>query len=807
MEQRIRKTLTPGFGLFSWFLAFVMTQFLLANIAEADWVNGFTALRSMGIVAALVGGILVLWRSLPSMLAHVIAVLLGAGWAVVQINFDPRLASFGDRLTEMVIRGLVVWRDLEQGRSVEDYYLFVWAGLVLAWLLVYATIWLLLRHQWSWRLVLLNGTILMINLTYASPKPKASFWLFMVTALVLVVFETFRSRQRRWASVALEQQEWLSLRFLWAGLTACCGLLIFASFLPASISNAQLQRFGEQLSQPFEGIQRAFDLPNTNPVASTAGKARSSRPNFSNSSVMLGGARTATNEVVLEVRAAQPEYWRSNAWDYYNGRGWENTTGELAQVSMQTATRREALTAASPQNSLIQLDMVAREPLTQTITLRKSRGDKQLPAATMPYTWSVPVLVEHTFIDTPGGEEPLPNFTDSSIFYSQQDTTVGLTYTVVSLVSVADKQSLRTSSTEYPAWTQRYTQMFSGPAARRITVLASQVALGAAATNPYDMAVAFEEYLRQFPYDDQISAPPPGQDPIEYFLFELQRGYCDYYATSMVLMLRSQGVPARWVQGYATGEYDPEAGAYLVRDTIAHSWPEVYFTGYGWLRFEPTPAGYTTVPERPEIAPNAVGFNEDADIGPNNGAINQVPPAGPDFEELEAMREELENQAFPTPVPNLPLPEDPALAEAPMSPLLRGFLGLLLLLAAGLLIIWALMKRETAGLRPAARVMASVGQLARWGGYEQRPEHTPHEWAEDLALVLPKHKRPLRRLADAYTHEQYSLGRKVDVYALHDDARTVQQPLIRRALRHGWRTFLATLLRQRERLRANKDQE
>jgi hypothetical protein len=75
---------------------------------------------------------------------------------------------------------------------------------------------------------------------------------------------------------------------------------------------------------------------------------------------------------------------------------------------------------------------------------------------------------------------------------------------------------------------------------------------------------------------------------VDYFLFDLQQGYCDYYATAMVVMARSLGIPARLAVGYATGEYDPELEAYQVTRANAHSWAEVYFPEYGWIRFEPT---------------------------------------------------------------------------------------------------------------------------------------------------------------------------------------------------------------------------
>jgi len=107
--------------------------------------------------------------------------------------------------------------------------------------------------------------------------------------------------------------------------------------------------------------------------------------------------------------------------------------------------------------------------------------------------------------------------------------------------------------------------------------------------NPYDKAKAIEAYLRtNYPYDLDVPAPPEGQDVADYFLFDLQKGYCDYYATTMVVLARASGLPARFVSGYAPGSYDAPNAEYVIRELDAHSWVEIYFPEIGWIEFEPT---------------------------------------------------------------------------------------------------------------------------------------------------------------------------------------------------------------------------
>jgi transglutaminase-like putative cysteine protease len=75
---------------------------------------------------------------------------------------------------------------------------------------------------------------------------------------------------------------------------------------------------------------------------------------------------------------------------------------------------------------------------------------------------------------------------------------------------------------------------------------------------------------------------------VDYFLFESREGYCTYYASAMVVLLRLNGIPARIAAGFAQGDYDPTLGAYRVSESDAHSWVEAYFPPYGWVEFEPT---------------------------------------------------------------------------------------------------------------------------------------------------------------------------------------------------------------------------
>lgn len=121
----------------------------------------------------------------------------------------------------------------------------------------------------------------------------------------------------------------------------------------------------------------------------------------------------------------------------------------------------------------------------------------------------------------------------------------------------------------------------------RVRSLASSIT--SSYSNQYDKVKAVEKYLSSnFAYTLSPKSTPKGRDFVDYFLFDQKKGYCTYYATSMVVLLRSVGIPARYVEGYALPAKPKNSTIYKVTNERAHAWVEVYFEGFGWLPFEPT---------------------------------------------------------------------------------------------------------------------------------------------------------------------------------------------------------------------------
>ncbi len=175
---------------------------------------------------------------------------------------------------------------------------------------------------------------------------------------------------------------------------------------------------------------------------------------------------------------------------------------------------------------------------------------------------------------------------DAGSIFDRRPTYALQSYDVASDTSRPPPATLRASPTEYPEPIRAvYLQLPTVDP--RVAELAQQVTAGF--DNPYDKAAALERYLRtRFGYTLDLPTEPE-DDPIAHFLLVRRKGHCEYFAAAMAVMLRTQGIPSRLVNGFLTGEYNDVGENYIVRASNAHTWAEVYFPTVGWVDFDPTP--------------------------------------------------------------------------------------------------------------------------------------------------------------------------------------------------------------------------
>ena len=143
---------------------------------------------------------------------------------------------------------------------------------------------------------------------------------------------------------------------------------------------------------------------------------------------------------------------------------------------------------------------------------------------------------------------------------------------------------------KYEILLENYLQLPNDLVTPRMQELIDTISADASSTR--ERVIALESFLRRMEFTTDLPEPSgPGANLIDEFLFEWQRGHCEYFATTMVMLLRAQGIPARLVNGFLGADYNSVGDFYAVRQANAHSWVEVFFPGFGWARFDPTPAG------------------------------------------------------------------------------------------------------------------------------------------------------------------------------------------------------------------------
>ncbi|MDF2630977.1 MAG: hypothetical protein K0R39_4808, partial [Symbiobacteriaceae bacterium] len=308
----------------------------------------------------------------------------------------------------------------------------------------------------------------------------------------------------------------------------------------------------------------------------------------------------------------------------------------------------------------------------------------------------------------------------------------------------------------------------------------------------YDKAIRVEAYLRSFPYDLDVPAAPNGRDFVEYFLFDLKRGYCMYSATAMTVMLREIGIPSRLVEGFAVPpslSYTEDASGrrtYTVLNAQAHAWVEAYFPTYGWITFDPTPRGDLPVIDRSTPAPQTPEPTTDT----SSDDPSSDPSLNPGGEESPEVGRGLDEGAGFTPV-------DRVKQEWPWA------VGALAAVAALFLLAW---RRLTAQDRISGRegrqvvqeVWSKTGSLMGQFQMGPKPYQTATEYAKDLGERWPTLKEPAGEVAREYSEARFA----PPGHPLPDETSSHAKSFwtkLHEALfdRFGWRTYFWRRLRWR----------
>jgi len=539
------------------------------RLVSTEWIDHLGMVRGLAFLGGL-AGLALGWSRFPPALASAFAFAFGAfaiPWRLGLTLEDDML--WADRLVILAGRLIGALIRLARREAVQDPILFLFGMLLLFWVLSVHAGYTLTRHARPWRAILPSGLALLVIHTSDPSEASRAWYLagYLLFSLLLLACLAYVRLRARWQRFNAHLPPLIALDFAPATVLIVVLLVLLAWSVPAlaqtlpaakeawqtAIDPLQA-RMRERLDNAFASLRRAA------PFVQVAG--------YYGEDFVLGQGGELSDVLIMTVQApsrASPRYyWRARVYDRYEDGRWYST----AFTTTQSIPATDFVTVP---------ELEGRKPVTLTFSLA-------VPTATY-YAASQP-----RWISRPAQAEVALNpdgTADLAILRPPSPLDAGETYQVRSDLSDVTVLQLRAAGADYPGWvTDRYLEAPSTVTTRTLE-LASQIAAGL--DNPYDVAVATTSYLRNnIEYKESIPMLLADQEPVDWFLFDLREGFCNYYASAEVILLRSAGIPARLAVGYAQGERQAGSNVYLVNQRDAHAWPEVYFPDIGWVEFEPT---------------------------------------------------------------------------------------------------------------------------------------------------------------------------------------------------------------------------
>jgi transglutaminase-like putative cysteine protease len=758
--------------------------FILLASSEGLYTTQWASGMGTAILLALVGVVLglalgfsqfkraaVFWFSFGYSLPIVFMVLGGIFYS--KISWLERLADLSKRLTNSLL--LII-----TSRPVHDTTLFVVFMALVFWIIGLMAGFALTRFGNFIAAVVPAGAVLVTIQLYNAGKGGGN--VILAAYLLLGVLElgrmTYAQRRVYWRfqGVALLSESRADLNITLAITTFMIMTVVWLAPTSAK-SFSDIKTAWENLNRPLHKVRENLG----HVVAGLNAAGSVPLVEFYGENMALGSQAATGTTVYFRIRppinySMQHYYWQVRTYNFFQNDQWYTRDASNSDF----APDRTAIPLAIPQDLTGEFQFTS---LVANLAVLVTPAD--------------PVWVSHpselVSLLTPEGKM------DPVQFLSEPPVMAGEQYYVHANVSEPTIIQLRNAGDAYPEWVTVENLQLPDKLPPEIAALARRIS--AQARTPYDKADAITQYLRSnITYSKVFENPPPGKDALDWFLFDSKKGFCNYYASAEVVLLRSLGIPARMVVGFAEGEYN-SPGLYVVREQDQHAWPEVYFPGIGWEEFEPTSN------QAPIVRPLGGNF----------------PPAGQSTNGTPVFPAGQNNPAHPTPI----LVEETGTRSGPGSSV--TWLLALILIGAILFTIlrgnsfglffentedgqkfahsslpgalkrlvekqgwnspdWLVHWAYQAGLNPIERSFVTVFRSLHWLGEKTVVAQTPAEAAAALAKRLPNVTEEIDALLHEYQRQLYSRvhGR---VYPARSAARAIRQEALRVTIQQRWRRF------------------
>ena len=793
----------------------------VSAIEAARWVSGLPSLIALALIPlplwALLSG-----RRVPWWIGHPVALLAGVGVGFLLGAYTLQDASGPRDLASQLGEwfGAVGSSGGNKGEAMMGVFLIaltLWMG--------YATVWLAYRRSLAVLSTLPGLGVLLVVLTFLPTDFYWYFFMYLLAAAPGIAYRhkghwSGRGRQVRLAGSILGG----------AVLMGATVAPVWNAPAPEGIVLSLDSQFGDpwykisnRWSDLFHGVPDRKDWPFFSPPED----------------LPFGGPIDPKDDLLFVVESDAPYRWRMRVYDTYTGSGWTNG-GPRSKVAAEEVPLEEyvepfrdreqveiGVRIYSKANALVTVGEPVKARIPATVELspqpdfrlyllgsqvsylppevEEHRGalidwlidghpppDPDSPLSDLEETQPEPVpekLLDLGFALAPpsdGATDPYlsvhrlePTTEPPVALLSQRILVPYYKYHTVGSLSHAKPFALRTAGQDYPDWvSDRYLQL-PNDFPRTVRRLAADLTKGR--DNPYDMAEAIRRHLITLPYSLDVRVPPPGKDWVEFFLLEERRGYCQNYASAMITMLRSQGIPARLAVGFAPGFPDPAAAEWTVQTKHYHAWPEAFFPGYGWVEFEPTPADVQDALRPLGIVPvGGLATNDVADV---DSCPQEIFFEGCiDSDGAQSLPDDLLNEALDSGTD----PTDTGVRGARAGYLTSPWSLLGLILGLGLVGGVSYVWWSGARLGHVDYAYSSMAFLGRLAGVAQRSQETPQEYSARLTRVIPDRAEAVSQITRKFVISRYSGSRShpygQEMWGLRSAWSRVRNGLVRRIL-------------------------
>lgn len=572
------------------------------RLVATEWTHNLFTIQILGCIAVVFGMVLGRTR-FPGW----VAMILGAGYglAFIPLQLSQLAPDAGDWLAQLSYVGTrmaISLGEFGNRENVSDPILFLGVMALVIWGLAVWAGYRLARHGDAWGATLPMGGLLVILQTYDNEVGTRSLYLagYVLCILLLVSRQQLLRQQLNWERGRIQVPMYIGVDLLFAALGAGALIVLVAWATPALASPiGAAENAWSELTRPWRSLREDFSRA-FYPLESAA----RDEGDYYGEALALGRGNTLSNIIQFTVQLLDEGqrvpryYWRDRVYDHYENGEWLISFDQQQQM-------------LADEGGLVVSQLEGVQQLGQ-FRFTTAKPINLLHTAPQPLDVNRNVLL--TYATNPDGS------LDLAALRTASQLQIGDSYEVASLLTATDEDALRASGSNYPAWvTERYLQV-PQEITQRTRALAAQLAEGL--DNNYDIAQAITRYLRStIRYQDTVPSPPANSEPIDWVLFEEPRGFCNYYASAEVILLRILGIPARLAVGYAQGDRQSinlvggepgqdrlnerinEVVFYTVRQRDAHAWPEVYFAGIGWVEFEPTANQQELVRLENDVAP------------------------------------------------------------------------------------------------------------------------------------------------------------------------------------------------------------